>query len=389
MVRNFKLFLQEECPQCGAPVEIEEASRLINCAYCGVTHAINFEPLPAFLLSSKEDASGYIPFWRIKGFYLVLTPKGVDFSPVDGTLCALKGKGHLSLGLRPRILPSRFLKKGLASRLILPEIGRKGFLSRYRILLRGTLFAEEEVFAETFWGTWLSLLYVPSNGLEESRPIVKDVDSFNVRFFPNICPHCGGTLRVEAGAEILFCPQCVSSWKIAPKGFSPVPHKFCSRPGDVWLPFWRIEAQVVGPFMAFSTLPAFAHLFSEDKISLLLPAFRIHPRLFLRLARQINLHKYPQEIDREILHNPFPAALPGLKAVELFQAIPIVLGELTPLVLRERILPYLKKTRFAFVGKELCWLPFKEGAYEYLQTESKVPIPKKVLGVGDALSRTK
>ena len=382
MVSASKFVLQAECPQCGAPVELEEAVRVFSCAYCGVKHVIHFYPQPVLVLGENRvlKRAVYAPFWRLRGIYFALTTRGVEHFHVDSSLCALPGAETLSLGLRPQLVKLRFVHRQPGV-FLYPSFGRRKFLEKLSSTLRGIALETPSIFYETFMGEWISLVYIPWREKEPSEEGLP-VGRLRLDFWPTLCPHCGGDLAVNNKAQVFFCPQCKSAWEIGSRGFRRVPHRILGTNGEAWLPFWRLTVEVKGSMIGLLDQPPFSTLATPPKAVFLLPAFKIKPRLFLRLARQMSLGPCLKE------DLPDPKGrfiLPTLPAVEAFQGIPPLLAEMIPRSKQEEFFPLLAKTRFAFQRKELWWLGLKEQAYDYVFPETGLAIPKKAVALGENL----
>ncbi len=384
MVNASKFVLQAECPQCGAPVELEEAVRVFSCAYCGIKHVIHFYPQPVLVVGETQALRDtvYAPFWRLRGIYFAVTTRGVEHFHIDSSLCALPGAGTLSLGLRPQLVKLRFIhrQEGIFLR---PSFGRRRFLEKLSSIVKGVALETPSIFYETFMGEWITLLYAPWKEKRVTKEILP-VERLRLDFWPTLCPHCGGDLAVSSKAQVFFCPQCQSTWEIGLRGFRLVPHRLLGTRGEVWLPFWRLTAEVKGPAVDFLRKPPFSALAMPPKAVFFLPAFKVKPRLFLRLARQLSLGLCP----KEDAPDPNPKGrfiLPTLPAVEAFQGIPPLLAEMIPRSKQEEFLPSLAKTRFAFQGKELWWLSLRVEAYDYVFPASGLAIPKKAVTLGENL----
>lgn len=61
--------VEQECPQCGAPTELEETDHLIRCPYCNVKKFLYARDYFRFLLPHKtsDKAILYAPYMRFRG----------------------------------------------------------------------------------------------------------------------------------------------------------------------------------------------------------------------------------------------------------------------------------------------------------------------------------
>ena len=116
---SWKVELQ--CPQCGAPVTLEEADRILACAYCRVRLIMIYPGYPHYYLDPYQDQKPvqemiYIPYWRFRGLaYACLQPKRKDRF-VDATILAAElpfVPPHLGLQTRAfKLRPLSSHKKG-------------------------------------------------------------------------------------------------------------------------------------------------------------------------------------------------------------------------------------------------------------------------------------
>ena len=104
--------VEQDCPQCGAPIELDETDRLLRCPYCNVKTFL-FTP-NYFRLSLPHKAPGkeifYAPYLRFKGNVYYCKGMMVGHRVVDITHVGVPLKGiPASLGLRPQTLKMKFV----------------------------------------------------------------------------------------------------------------------------------------------------------------------------------------------------------------------------------------------------------------------------------------
>ncbi len=65
---NFQI--EQQCPQCGAPIILDEADRILSCKFCRTRVYLAAEDNFRFYIPPAEGISEtiyFIPYWRIKG----------------------------------------------------------------------------------------------------------------------------------------------------------------------------------------------------------------------------------------------------------------------------------------------------------------------------------
>jgi hypothetical protein len=68
-------------------------------------------------------------------------------------------------------------------------------------------------------------------------------------FHPTLCPNCGWDMQGRRDALVLHCKNCESMWQASKQGMTRVNVAHLPGPEDestVYLPFWRIKADVSG-----------------------------------------------------------------------------------------------------------------------------------------------
>ena len=109
--------VEQDCPQCGAPAEIDEADRLLRCPYCEVRSFLFTPDYFRFVLPHKtsEEELIYAPYLRFRGFAYYCQGLNIGHRIVDITNMGMEFDGiPFSLGVRPQTLKMKF---------ITPEIG--------------------------------------------------------------------------------------------------------------------------------------------------------------------------------------------------------------------------------------------------------------------------
>ncbi len=118
--------IEHGCPQCGAPVTMDETDRLLACPFCRTRLYLAVEDHFRYHIPPPAGAEGellYIPYWRLRGSSFSVTATGVTQRFVDTSALAatLQELPH-SLGLRPQVLKLRFVSPTTEGRFIRPEL---------------------------------------------------------------------------------------------------------------------------------------------------------------------------------------------------------------------------------------------------------------------------
>ena len=212
-----------------------------------------------------------------------------------------------------------------------------------------------------------------------------------IRFLPTLCPRCGWDMEGERDAAVLLCRNCASAWLPAEEGFQPLPFRVLPGDGepDVYLPFWRMQAQVDGlPIRSRADLVRTANLpakipgdWEEEEPVFRIPAFKVQPHLFARLSRQFTLGGRDEEAVED-LPRPrlFPVTLPATEAVE---SIKVAISSIA--TAKRLILPRLPGIHVKVHEYVLVYVPFHAQGSEWIQTAMKVAVNRQALDFGRAI----
>ncbi|HOC18784.1 MAG TPA: hypothetical protein PKK95_10970 [Vicinamibacterales bacterium] len=320
--------VEERCPQCGGPVSMHEADRILTCAYCKVRlYVLAGGALAKYCLPVKPAPIGTIvmvPYWRLRAHRYRLLPSGVVPGAADCTALAADVPGLASsLGVRAQAVPLRFATPAAEGR-FLPATRPPDLvfqqLERLRRVEQGLASgprASEEREAAPFEATITtasSLVYTPVRVSARSvfdavlnrRVAGIDADRWNdavpgaddrpapVRFLATLCPECGWQLEGATGTLILLCVNCGRGWRAGKSQL--VPADFDVLPADGWtpdahLPFWRAEARAAATwadFVRLVNLPRVVQAaWEREPLGFWFPAFAAHPDQFLRAAQTL------------------------------------------------------------------------------------------------------
>ena len=224
------------CPQCGAPVVLEETDRILSCGFCRVRLCLTFQGTPAYRLITPdlpETGLVHVPYWRYRGMEFSVESLEIRHRVVDHSHLAVKVSGlPPTLGYRPQVLKLKPLPPpGAGNRFLKPEIP----FEHLRAVAQGSMPGNTDGAAEllrlkTFErlvGETVDLVYSPVLTKEDAlwdpilrRPVVgADTTALDrplqdrprqgsIRFLPMMCPTCGWDLAGEKDTLAPVCRNC-------------------------------------------------------------------------------------------------------------------------------------------------------------------------------------
>ena len=361
--------------------------------------------MPRYLLPNRTPATQpltYVPYWRFKGMVFTCRPSGIGHRFLDLSRCALDaGKFPASLGLRPQAMHLKPVTPGLAGRFLTPTLAQRRMLDRLDSITSPA--DENEVFLESQIGESLSLIYMPvyqKRRLYDAvldRPLSGsgqdlDLDALDggpaqgsLRFVPAICPQCGWNLEGRRDSLTLVCRNCDRVWQARRRGLEQIriAHVPDSGNGSIYLPFWRIKADVEGLALAsradmvrLANLPQVPRPeWQNEPFRFWFPAFKVRPATLLRLASGLTLRQ-PRTalVDRLPSRDLFAVNLPLSEAVEGLKMLLAAFAK-PP----RQIYPRLARLRITPQAMLLVYIPFSTSVHEYLQPDLKLAINRNQL----------
>ncbi len=396
---NFQIDMQ--CPQCGAPVVLNETEYIIQCDFCRTCNILHTHPFPCYYMEPtlKKYSSlkiAYVPYWRFKGLEFTLGKKTPGFRVIDLSYLAVK-KSLLppTLGLRSQTQKLKFLHKGITGSFLPPAISRKEILQQ----IGGT--GDKKVHI----GEILSLIFMPFyqdrdlmyDGLTGSAVAMRSSDldankkspAYNLKFTPSICPNCGWDLKGETDSLVLHCNNCTSFWLISNKKLNRIKAMFFDTKSDIHMPFWRLQIEFSklkcsthAHLIKIANIPTIIQKSDKQKILYFyIPAFKINPKLFLRIGKQTTLARIePSRIENIPQGRFHPVDLP-LK--EGFQAVGPLLMNLC--VSKKDIWNILADENPKLLSYCLVYAGFHATGSEYIQKTLGFSIQKNSLKFGRQL----
>ncbi|MEA3359784.1 MAG: hypothetical protein U9R17_10345 [Thermodesulfobacteriota bacterium] len=401
--------IEQKCPQCGAPIEFEETDRLIRCPYCDVENYLFAPGHFRFVLPDKASGKEiiYAPYLRFKGNVYFCQGQTVGYRIVDITRIGLPFKGiPVSLGLRPQAMKMKFMTGDTEGSFLNFTLKAKDIISNAARLSSASLTGK--IFHRAYIGETLSIIYLPlfvnngrlfdailnrpiyrlTQGQDISELTIKKKPQWKIHFIATLCPQCGWNLEGERDSVVLNCNNCDSAWEVSKGKFVRVNLLFIEGQGKetVYLPFWKIRAKVkgleinsYGDFMRQTNQPRVPQKKWENQAMYFWsPAFKIRPKVFLRLSSQVTVSqtcfKAKETIHRKDL---YPVTLPGTEAI---QGLKIVLAGSA--INKEKVLPLLPSIKFDIKELTLAYLPFTDARHEMVQQHIGISINKNTLNYG-------
>jgi hypothetical protein len=403
--------VEQECPQCGGPIELDETDHLLSCPYCSIKNFI-FAP-NYFRLVLPHKAPGkeiiYAPYLRFKGNVYYCQDLTISHRFVDITRAGLKARViPSSLGLRPQAMKMKFVTPDTQGSFLKFSLKAMDVVEKAAKL--SSALSSGQISHRAFIGDTLSLIYlplylegdklfdailnrhidnVPSQDIFESDLVSNP--KWELTFMPTICPDCGWNLDGEKDSVVLTCANCYSAWEATKGKFRKV--DLWSVPGQdertEYLPFWSISATSTGveiksfaDFIRVTNQPIVIKKEWEDmEMSFWTPAFKIRPKLFLRLSGQITVTRRDFQLKREIPGKGlYPVTLPQTEAV---QAMKLTLAGSA--VNKKKVLPHLPGVKFDIKRSSLVYLPFSDTGHDMALQNASISINKQALEFGRKL----
>lgn len=399
--------IEQSCPQCGAPVTLDESDRLLACPFCRTRLYLSAKDHFRYYIPPAAGADGeliYIPYWRLRGSAFSANGLEVIHRFTDTSALAVRFRGlPCSLGLRPQALKLRFASPEVAGRFIAPDLPRDaavcgpesdppGMLTRILIgetvsLIHAPLILRNEMLIDAILARPVCSCSVDERErLLSAPPAVPG----KIRFVPTLCPRCGWDMEGERDSLVLVCRNCDSAWACPGETFTSVEFAVMTPPpgtGEIalYLPFWRMKPRITGMELAsYADLIRLANLpkavtpaFQAAALYCWSPAFKVNPALYLRWARQMTLFQpRGDETDRLPATALHPATLPLQEAAE---GIIITLAEM---LANKRNLYRLSDIRIAVDEYRLEYHPFILNRNELLHASLRVALDRTALAYG-------
>ena len=405
--------IEHQCPQCGAPVSLEETERLFACSHCKVRLYIASDSILRYYLPPVrfEEPVVYVPYWRTKGIDFTCRASGITTGVIDRTSLAHRSScfPH-SLGVRTQALTLRFVGRTVEKALLQPSIdlGDTHEEAPAPVTLPDRSFISDPVLFRVAMREVESLIYSPVgfqgdtlrdaiDGKNLGRQIneaLSEIHSRNeaqdeVSFIPTLCPNCGADLIGEKESIMLFCASCQQAWKVAGGALQSERVAFLpGAKGARYLPFWAVQAHLEGiediddrlfidPVKTGRQWSRRIYL-DDPGFSFWLPAFKVNPSIFLTLAERATVAQPAlNDAIADMRDDLYPVTLPAGEAVKLAKVIATLLVG-TP----ETVHPFFDRVTAKPDEAQLCFIPFSFSGYELVQEEMRMSVFPNALKYG-------
>lgn len=401
--------VEQECPQCGAPIELEETDLLLLCPYCNVKSYLFTPDYFRFVLPHKAPNRDliYVPYLRFKGNVYFCNDSSLRHRIIDITHSGSPLKGiPASLGLRPQAMKLKFMTPDITGEFL------KFTLETSKILDRACRLSSPksagQILHRAYIGEVLSLIYLPIFVAEDTlfdavlnRPITRLRDGkesidpkaeknpqWQVKYLATLCPQCGWNLEGERDSVVLICTNCETAWEASKGGFVKIGLE--TSPGNggnnVHLPFWKISATSKGveinsfaDFIRVTNQPrVIQEQWKHQTMSFWSPAFKIRPKVFLNLSRQFTISQKQFQTEDKIPENNFHPVT--LSRSEAAQALKLTLAGST--LNKKSVFPHLPQIKFHIKNSTLVFLPFRDTGNEMIQQDLGISININTLAFG-------
>jgi DNA-directed RNA polymerase subunit RPC12/RpoP/predicted RNA-binding Zn-ribbon protein involved in translation (DUF1610 family) len=402
-VNTYRFQIDLECPQCGAPVRLDEQDHVVQCGFCRTRHILHAEPYPCYYIPPRKKAyahltSIYIPYWRFKGLEFTLGVHKPAFKVIDQSICALNHKHlPLSLGFRTQTQPLKCMDEKLSGHCLPPEMSYKQIFRQ----LSGQ--SEKKVHI----GEILYLIFMPFYQDKESMidgvsgkvlpsftpPSLTNLTMPKIRheFTPGLCPNCGWRLKGETTSVVLPCTHCDRFFLMHQKKLRQISvlTDTASEKTDRMMPFWRFEIQTSqldlttrADLVKLANLPRVpTEKEKSSRLHFYVPAFKINPKLFLRIGRQVTVSQMPWSAEHPMPESTVHPA--DLSIEEGFQAIFPLIMELS--ARRQATWAALKTERLKLKSFSLAYLGFRKSGSELIQDTLGTSLPASAVRFGRQL----
>lgn len=399
--------IEHQCPQCGAPAQLEECDRFFRCEFCRTSSYLTTAGVFRYRLPHHAPANEkivYFPYWRFKGMLFSCLPREMKKRFVDVSQQAVATPYFpLSLGFRSQTQNLRFAVADDATAVFIkPRMSVKELLASLTERLSADL--PKPILHQEFIGETLSLIYAPfyikdkviDAVLNEPVPVadtaaVADLMSHTeeprwpITFIPALCPQCGWNLKGWKDALALGCDNCKRVWCTRQGRLIDIHavHMPGPQQDTIYMPFWRIKADT-----APVTLDTYADLIKTANLPKALqpgwdetpfyywsPAFKVRPQNFFTLASALTLSQPRGDMrSGQPEGRSHTVNLPLKEAVESLKLN--LAGFMRP---RERMVEQIAQMQIAARSFRLVYLPFRESHHELIHDGMKLAISKNML----------
>jgi len=401
--------IEQGCPQCGAPLELNETDHILCCPYCDVKSFLFSPDYFRYVLpdNAPDKELIYAPYLRFKGVVYFCKDMTLDHRIVDITHLGIEFNGiPVSLGLRPQAMKLRFVTPELKGSFLRFSLKAMDILMRAAQL--SSCASKEDILHRAFIGETMSIIYLPMylegnrlfdgilnrlmaslpRGREDMEPLIIKNPGWGPRFISTLCPQCGWKLDGERDSVVLLCKNCYTAWEIQEGSLNRLNLSIVQGKNakSLYIPFWKITAGVRGvdidsfsDFIRITNQPMIVgNERGKKDMNFFSPAFKIRPEFFLNLSRRFTISQW-EFIGEDAFAEKemYPVTLPNAEAI---QALKIILA--SSAVNRNNIFPNLPKINFVIKGLTLVYIPFTEGPNDMIQEDTGISINRPSLEFG-------
>jgi hypothetical protein len=351
----------------------------------------------------------YFPYWRFKGMWFACDSNGVQHKFVDVSHQAVASPLFpASLGLRSQALKLKFVTPETAGRFLQPTQSFAQAAQNFENQLGKT--SARPALYHAHIGETISLIYAPfyiENRIYDAvlnRPttaaLTEDFDidqlpaespNWRIHFISTLCPSCGWDLEGKRDSLLLLCKNCVSAWYPVGKKLKKIRFGkyLASDSAAIYLPFWRIRPEISGinldnyvDLIKMANIPKVIQPGWEDiGFRFWVPAFKVRPRIFLQLSKNMTLSQLHHELNEELPdHRHHPITLPITEAIESLKVN--IASFIKPKNMLIEIFNEIGITIKSFV---LVYVPFLEKHHEFIQPDLQFAINKNILALSENL----
>lgn len=402
--------IEHQCPQCGAPVILEETERLFACPYCKVRLYIASDSILRYYLPplQLEEQIAYVPYWRTREIDFTYRASGVTTGVIDRTSLARNSSCFpYSLGVRPQVFKLRFAGRAVEKVLLQPSVELRdghdeattpGVLPDRSLIPDPVLFrvalreVQSLIFSPVgFQGNALCDAIDGKNLGRRMDEVGSELSSCGgeqaeVSFIPTLCPNCGADLVGEKESILLFCSNCQQAWRVTGCALQSVSAVFLAGPkGARYLPFWCVRPDLEGleePLFidpAKTGGPGRRRVYLDDPgFRFWLPAFKVNASIFLTLAERATVAQLSvNDTAGETADGVYPVTIPAVEAVKLVKVMTALLvGK------PEAAHPLFERMTARPDDAQLCFIPFSFTGYEFVQEKTRMSLLPNALKYG-------
>ncbi len=387
---------------------------MLICPHCRVRAHITSRGPFRYLIEAPESARSpiYLPFWRLKGTLFKAAAFKIDPVALDSSIFARASVFPMrSLGNR-QLPPVKYAAAGAPGRFVPPGLDFADAVLRTDNLAGGLREGASgpDAFEKAYVNEAAGIVFVPlsvdgGNLVDVARnapagqapsPAVWDVLEgaaieglrWSPRFLSSMCPNCGWDLKGDKAADVFLCKNCNLGWQPRGEEFRPVVVNTIPAKGSdfVYLPFWRIGSDISGiKLSTYADLIRVANLpkaikkeWETEDFAFWTPAFRVHPHLFLRVAKQVTITPFLGTLEpRAPEGSVHPVNLPLVEAVQTLKVVLATFG--TP---KRTIFQKLPEISVAPRKAKLVFVPCTPRGGELVQEELGIAVSKQALIYG-------